>query len=546
MGMLSPYIAMARSRRKEKNMAIYTLEQVSSRNFIMGTGISYPNGYFYKVSEAYQNALKGKITPAMAKNYAVNPSVNLLVALEMAQKGTLQIINLIKNESVVLEGEPTSGERYIALIRRIGTQYHFETAEVILTEVDGKPVESRKKVSFDDYAVVFPFLVYGFALISSEDKVNALRPVWKPFSEMSEGEIGEWATNVAEIEFLINTPALSQFDLADASQKHFHFFNEVKSKAVIGKKLDYKFKVDADGYYIPDPDYFLIKGQKESFAPKLSKSIIISDIAIMMHKEITYAGNLEPFRNFLLKGIAGTGKTQICYQLAFMLGIPYFVYSFNANTEASDLLGFIQPVQNDKGETVFKYIESPITAWCKADVGLLELQEPNTPRQAGAIVAMNSMLAEGRASLPNGENVIMSKNLICVATMNEDYEGTKDFNQSFLSRMNEVIKIDALSTKEMVERIGDSTIDKNLLSRMAQAIANANKFIAHNDEARGVASFREYKAWVQKAEMLAGANPVSANIIIDASRNTVYNKMFQSCEAMEWNEFVQTILSPLM
>ena len=51
-------------------------------------------------------------------------------------------------------------------------------------------------------------------------------------------------------------------------------------------------------------------------------------------------------RNFLLRGPAGTGKTEAAKAIAAGLGLPYLFYTCSANTEIFDLLGQMLPDTN--------------------------------------------------------------------------------------------------------------------------------------------------------------------------------------------------------
>ena len=53
-------------------------------------------------------------------------------------------------------------------------------------------------------------------------------------------------------------------------------------------------------------------------------------------------------RNFLLRGNAGTGKTEGAKAIAAGLGLPYLHLTCSANTEIFDILGQMMPVTDSK------------------------------------------------------------------------------------------------------------------------------------------------------------------------------------------------------
>ena len=58
-------------------------------------------------------------------------------------------------------------------------------------------------------------------------------------------------------------------------------------------------------------------------------------------------------RNFMMRGPAGTGKTEAAKAIAAGLGLPYLSYTCSANTEIYDFLGQMLP-ENEKNHTKVK------------------------------------------------------------------------------------------------------------------------------------------------------------------------------------------------
>ena len=95
--------------------------------------------------------------------------------------------------------------------------------------------------------------------------------------------------------------------------------------------------------------YQLTPGRKLSFleeqlVPKLAEWYIIPDqvVNICRHAQIT-TGRPMQMRNFLMRGPAGTGKTQGAMAIAAGLHLPYMKYTCSASTEVFDFVGMVFP-----------------------------------------------------------------------------------------------------------------------------------------------------------------------------------------------------------
>lgn len=83
---------------------------------------------------------------------------------------------------------------------------------------------------------------------------------------------------------------------------------------------------------------------EESLVPKLEEWYIIPDevVDICKHAQNT-TGKPMQMRNFLLRGPAGTGKTQGAMAIAAGLHLPYMKYTCSASTEVFDFVGMVFP-----------------------------------------------------------------------------------------------------------------------------------------------------------------------------------------------------------
>ncbi len=95
--------------------------------------------------------------------------------------------------------------------------------------------------------------------------------------------------------------------------------------------------------------YQMTSGRKlsaleESLVPKLDEWYIIPEqvVNICKHAQVT-TGKPMQMRNFLMRGPAGTGKTQGARAIAAGLHLPYMKYTCSASTEVFDFVGMVFP-----------------------------------------------------------------------------------------------------------------------------------------------------------------------------------------------------------
>lgn len=100
---------------------------------------------------------------------------------------------------------------------------------------------------------------------------------------------------------------------------------------------------DFAGKYILTPSRTLT-AQEQAMVPVLEPWYILPEEAISICKHAQKSTEKAlPMRNFLLRGPAGTGKTESAKAIAAGLGLPYMKYTCSANTEIFDFIGQIFP-----------------------------------------------------------------------------------------------------------------------------------------------------------------------------------------------------------
>lgn len=338
--------------------------------------------------------------------------------------------------------------------------------------------------------------------------------------------------------------------------------------------------------YLPHQDFigkFAVSSRSFTSAemgliPQLPDWYIIPPeiVTICKHIQMT-TGTAQPMRNFMLRGEAGTGKTEGAKAIAAGLGLPYLFCTCSANSEIFDFLGQMLPdtgsqsahavtsfptlediqmdpptayykltgVYNDQirepevydkllevirseaqreagsasqGQK-FRYVDTPLVQAIRNGY-MLEIQEPTVIANPGVLVGLNSLLDRcASITLPTGEIVKRHPDTIIVVTTNNNYAGCRDINQSVISRMNLVMDIEAPDTEVMAKRVINVTgcSDEPAVKSMAEAIHEIAEKCRETMITDGSCGVRELISWVQ-SYMVCGN-------ILEASKYTVLSSV---------------------
>lgn len=250
---------------------------------------------------------------------------------------------------------------------------------------------------------------------------------------------------------------------------------------------------------------------------KINDSYYVPDTIIELCKLIKESTKIEPaFRNVLLYGDSGSGKTEGSYALAAGLGMPYVTYTCHPQTDNFDLIGQFVPVtdrncgcmsipdwlqenhlpqvsevyenpketykkitgkkrvpatistedvvgllfekmfhimgSNEQKNKEFVFVHSEIIEALKNGY-LVEIQEPTVILNEGVLVGLNAILAGGYIRLTNGERIYRHPDSIVVFTTNSsEYGGYGKLSNSVLSRCSLVYEMKTPDIDEMVLR----------------------------------------------------------------------------------------------
>lgn len=317
--------------------------------------------------------------------------------------------------------------------------------------------------------------------------------------------------------------------------------------------------------------------KEELMVPRIEDWYVIPPeiVTICKHAHMTTAGS-QPMRNFMMRGPAGTGKTEGAKAIAAGLGLPYLYYTCSANTEIYDFLGQMLPETDEKpqdgreyptltdiqmdppsaykkltgiyDEAItdaevydkllevmaqdakalmednasgqrFRYVETPLITAIRNGY-VIEIQEPTVIANPGVLVGLNALLDRcASVTLTTGEVIHRHPDTVVVVTTNNNYAGCRDMNQSVISRMNLIMDMEEPDVDTLTERTMKVTgcTDKSAVADMAASIQEISERCRETMITDGSCGVRELISWVQSF-MVCGN-------IMEAARYTVLSSV---------------------
>ena len=247
-------------------------------------------------------------------------------------------------------------------------------------------------------------------------------------------------------------------------------------------------------------------------------------------KMLKYVSNNIPV---YLTGPAGTGKSEICRQIAEALGLQFYLETSVLDKYA--LTGFVDANGNYQ-ETEF------YRAWTKGGVFLLDEADSSAPE---ALVAINNALANGFFTFPKHGRINAHKDFHCMAAGNtigkgadDMYTGRAPMDESFLDRFamqyvgyDERVELAiAKGNRELVDFIHDIR---------GWAKSSGMKFTVSY---RAIARLTKFEQLVGLQEavcdaIVRGLDEDNLDILKgNLTCNNKYAKAFKSCRAMGKDE----------
>lgn len=342
-----------------------------------------------------------------------------------------------------------------------------------------------------------------------------------------------------------------------------------------------------------------LTARERAMVPKLPDWYIVPrEVVRVCEHAVKSTGSSQPMRNFMFRGVAGTGKTMSAQAIAAGLNLPYTLMTCSANTEITDLIGQFIPdapepkrrgdkagpelprisdivmhppsvyqmltgeYDDDKTEDDvlqklieiaaarlapsdepgqrIRYVDSPLIEAIRYGY-LVEIQEPSCIANPGVLVGLNSLLDNCQViTLPTGERVQRHPDTVIIVTTNSDYAGCRDMNQSIISRMDLLYDIEAPDLATMVRRVMNITgyTDEQTATNMAIVVRDIAEKCRQVMITDGSCGMRELKSWVQSTMITNDPYESALSTVISSASADPDNRaeLISSCLRAQFNE----------
>lgn len=329
-------------------------------------------------------------------------------------------------------------------------------------------------------------------------------------------------------------------------------------------------------------------GSESMLIPSLpSWYVIPQEVIQVCNYSLKTTDSESPMRNFMLRGPAGTGKTEGARAVAAGLGLPYVFLTCAADFDKFDFIGQFVPatgpssgldasqidmptfddirmdpctayskltgiynediteeevyqmllqkigekaateaVGGEKKDTGFRYVDTPFIQALR-NGWVIELQEPSIIANQGVLVGLNGLLDNSKAiMLPTGEIIRRHPDTVVIISTNTDYVGCRAMNQSVLSRMDLIIDMNEPEKDELVRRVSGITQCPNLgvLGQMAEAIGDIQMKCRSEAITDGCCGMRELISWVQSYMICGNIMEAAIHTVLSSVSSNVDNR----------------------
>lgn len=170
---------------------------------------------------------------------------------------------------------------------------------------------------------------------------------------------------------------------------------------------------------VPDKKYF-----NEYISRDIVKGVSDFDLFDYARKEK---------QNVLIEGPTGPGKTSAVLAYAAREGMPFYAVPSNIGIEPSQLFGKFIPDHNGG----FKWVDGPVTSIFR-NGGVLLINEVNFMPERVATVLFGALDKRREIVLLDNEGELIKghDDLLIIADMNPEYEGTRPLNKAFRNRFS--------------------------------------------------------------------------------------------------------------
>lgn len=320
---------------------------------------------------------------------------------------------------------------------------------------------------------------------------------------------------------------------------------------------------DLNGRFPLDPTR-VYSEEEQALIPSIEDWYIVPDYVKNGCKLIT-ASLARPVRNLMLRGEAGTGKTEAAKAMAAALNLPYVSLCCHPDMAITDFLGTILPKVGEKNKSIsdipsfediemdpvyayemltgdtkdnvtaddvllamakagkdgvqYEYCDSPLIKGIKEGY-LVELQEPAIIERPGVLAGLNSLLDTCQSvTLPTGEVIKRHPDCVIVITTNTTYQGCKEINNSVISRMQFKVDTELPSQEDLASRIMGITgfKDINILTEMVKVVNEIHTLCQERMIEDGSCGVRELIDWVQTYMVLSSVYDAAMVTVIPSA-----------------------------
>lgn len=275
-------------------------------------------------------------------------------------------------------------------------------------------------------------------------------------------------------------------------------------------------------------DNFLKENEKDCYLNSDSELTFLGDDIWCEAISAILAG-----KNLLLVGEKSTGKNVLALNLAKLFQRPVYNVSININTDSESLLG----CDSFKNSQVF-FRPGPVSLAAQKG-GFLILDEINMAKNEALSVLHASLDHRRKIDIPGYDSIKIHPACRFIATMNEDYAGTRPLNEALLSRFV-VIRLPIISRENLIELI--TSRHKNMMADFLEEIANIFSDILTKYQAGEISSNAlDIRGLLYSLDMIeVGLNP------FDALKLGLINKSFDHFERTLLEDLIKVRISSKM
>lgn len=332
-----------------------------------------------------------------------------------------------------------------------------------------------------------------------------------------------------------------------------------------------------------------LEGPLSDCVPQADPTMIISKETKDMCKTgkmIFQLNDMFAYKNFLLLGEAGSGKTSAAKNAARLWGLPYVSFNCSGNTDETSLFGGIFPWTDDLGncgrfktindalaskgftmdsifmeteevarafgakdetqESVFEVLVSLVRGTENATKyhfvesvimqtfehgGVIELQEPASIKDPSVLTALYNLL-EPNSRIVTATGRVVTRHPYCIVIVTSNHE-KRELSEAFISRMFKSYRVDLPERSVMIERVKARTgyTNEANLELMCDVITALHDEYREVELTGGSCGMREFENWARVCRMAeASREVVDEKKLKELGVTVVLNKISQDDE----------------